>query len=303
MQGIVLFRLKAEQVDPNPASPTPGLEPFSKSYDAVVGSIRGVYHITDYLNAVAGISQGFRAPGFDDTAAIRLVMSGQTDYPSPELRPEKSLTYEAGIKTCSEKIQGSFFYYYTEIDDLIRRVSAPQFGPEATTKENFGNASIQGIEIESSYKINHEWSVAGILNWVIDSEGDALVDPVTGTPSTSISGVKRSVPLDKIQPPTGILKLRWTHPSKKCWVEAVTTAVGEKKYKDYSPSDKTDTQRIPPGGSPGYVIVSLRSGIRLSQSASLNLAVNNLTDKDYRVFGSGQNEPGINPVVSLEVNF
>ena len=70
-----------------------------------------------------------------------------------------------------------------------------------------------------------------------------------------------------------------------------------------SPSDETDTQRIPPGGTPGYTVLTLRGAIPVHERAMLALAVENFADRDYRFHGSGTNEPGTNFIATLDVKF
>ena len=70
-----------------------------------------------------------------------------------------------------------------------------------------------------------------------------------------------------------------------------------------SPDDERDTERIPPGGTPGYAIFSVRGGIKILPSSRILVALENITDKDYRILGSGMNEPGRNLVVSLDLEF
>jgi hemoglobin/transferrin/lactoferrin receptor protein len=39
-------------------------------------------------------------------------------------------------------------------------------------------------------------------------------------------------------------------------------------------------------------VLTLRGGIRLAEALDLTLALENVTDEDYRIHGSGVNEPG-----------
>ncbi len=64
-----------------------------------------------------------------------------------------------------------------------------------------------------------------------------------------------------------------------------------------------NTSRIPPGGTPGYTVFYLRTSWEPTDYASLSVAIKNLTDEDYRVHGSGVNEPGRNLVVATRLNF
>ena len=68
---------------------------------------------------------------------------------------------------------------------------------------------------------------------------------------------------------------------------------------ELSTRDEGDTSRIPPGGTPGYVVFDLRGGYQVSESLSLHAALENILDEDYRIHGSGQNMPGRNVIFSV----
>jgi hemoglobin/transferrin/lactoferrin receptor protein len=44
-------------------------------------------------------------------------------------------------------------------------------------------------------------------------------------------------------------------------------------------------------------------GFRLTENSSVNLALLNLLDRNYRIHGSGIDAPGINAFVSLKYSF
>ncbi len=66
-----------------------------------------------------------------------------------------------------------------------------------------------------------------------------------------------------------------------------------------STRDEADTDRIPAGGTPGYAILSLRGGWYVSDDWRVSIAAENILDENYRVHGSGLNEPGRNLLVTL----
>jgi hemoglobin/transferrin/lactoferrin receptor protein len=99
-------------------------------------------------------------------------------------------------------------------------------------------------------------------------------------------------------PSAGIAGLRWDSPDKNYWAEAVATFA--EKADRLSSRDKRDLQRIPPGGTPAYQVYTIRTGANVGQSFKLSAAYENFTDQDYRVHGSGQNEPGANLILGVE---
>jgi hemoglobin/transferrin/lactoferrin receptor protein len=96
------------------------------------------------------------------------------------------------------------------------------------------------------------------------------------------------------------MRLRWT-PAETVWIEGLLTVADEQDR--LSSGDQGDTTRIPPGGTPGYTVWTLRGGFRPLEHLDVTLAVENLTDVDYRLHGSGINEPGTSAVLGLRYTF
>jgi hemoglobin/transferrin/lactoferrin receptor protein len=67
--------------------------------------------------------------------------------------------------------------------------------------------------------------------------------------------------------------------------------------------DQKDTTRIPAGGTPGFTIFGISGGMKLSDNADWTLALENLTNEDYRVHGSGVNSPGFNVITTFTLSF
>ena len=55
--------------------------------------------------------------------------------------------------------------------------------------------------------------------------------------------------------------------------------------------DEADA-RIPAGGTPGYAVMDIRAGIKITSWLRTQLAVENITDQRYRAHGSGVLGPG-----------
>lgn len=285
-------KLDADEVDPSGFG-APPLNSFDETYRAFVGSGKLVYHLNENWNLIGGVSQGFRAPTFDDATAVRLVMSGQTDYPSPDLKPEKSINYEIGVRAKYPKWEAQSFFFWTELEDLIRRIPAPDISPTAFRKDNFAEGFVKGLELQGRYYIQEDWSVFGDFAWTI-GKADALV-----------GGEKVERPLAKINPAMAHIGLRFQPVKEKYWVEGLTTIA--RKQTRLAPEENgeiaNDWQRIPPNGTPGYTIFTLRGGLELCKNATATISIENISDKDYRIHGSGQNEPGTNFILGLDMKF
>jgi outer membrane receptor protein involved in Fe transport len=55
--------------------------------------------------------------------------------------------------------------------------------------------------------------------------------------------------------------------------------------------------------TPGFVVVSLRGGWRLTSHVDATVIVDNLTDRNYRWHGSGTDAPGVSLMAKLGVRF
>jgi len=263
----------------------------SQSWDAVVGSLRGLYRIDDAWGVFGGISQAFRAPNLVDLSGNLATRAGGTVLGSTNLDPETFLTYELGLRHTSDTFTFQGAVFYTDINDVITDVrEAPPSTARVTT--NGSGGYVYGIELESAWRFHPQWTLSGFAAWQ-DARVEApdfVGGPITSRPQS------RQVPI------SGSLALRWTAESGKFWTEGrVTGAAREDRIT--AADQAADNQRIPTSGTPSYVVASLRGGWLVNDHLALTAAVENLTDTDHRIHGSGQNEPGLNFILGARVNW
>jgi len=268
---------------------------LTDDWSSFVGSVRVVSHLDseDHWNLYGGVSQGFRAPNLSDLTRFDTARSSGIETPAPGLDSESYISFEVGLKANYDNFTMQAAYFYTDIEDMIVRTPTGNIisGDSEVTKRNAGDGFVQGIELGASYRFHPQWTVFTAVTWM---EGEVDTFP------TSAPLVSRE-PLDRIMPLTGLVGLRWDDPSGKFWIEGLLT-IADNQDK-LSTRDAADTQRIPPGGTPGYEVLSIRGGWRLHDNVNFTLAVENITNEDYRVHGSGQNEPGRNVVVGMDITF
>jgi len=268
---------------------------IDQDYNSFVGSVRFVQRLDeqDRWNLFGGVSQGFRAPNLSDLTRLDTARSNEIETPSPDLDPEHFVSYELGLKTRHEDFAAQASYHYTDITDMIIRqpTGAIVDGDNEVTKRNAGDGYVQGVELEASWRFHPQFTAFGWFAW-LDGEVDTF-------PTAAPVSVRE--PIDRLMPPTAQLGLRWDAPERDVWIESVLTLADEADR--LSTRDESDTQRIPPGGTPGYAVLSFRGGWRINNNISLTAALENVTDEDYRIHGSGVNEPGINFVLGIEGRF
>jgi hemoglobin/transferrin/lactoferrin receptor protein len=279
-------------VDPNPDDAV-DFDPLDKSFDAFSASLRVRLDVARNWNFFGGVSQGFRAPNLSDFTSFELARSGERETPAPNLDPERYLSFELGTKARLESIRANVYasVFYTKIEDQIVRFPTGAFvnGEPQVTRANSGDGYVQGIEVGADWNFYRGFTLFGNLTW---TEGE--VDTIIGFDTQRAPGTR-------IQPLSGLLGMRWESDDKRFWAEAV--AQFARRQDRLSPGDISDTQRIPPGGTPGYDVYTLRGGWQVTPEWKLTAAVENISNEDYRIHGSGLNEPGTNVILSSQVRF
>jgi hemoglobin/transferrin/lactoferrin receptor protein len=285
--------VEADDVDPNPADANV-IAPIDESWSDVVGSVRLRQRVAEGASAFAGVSQAFRAPNLSDLTRFDSARTGEFEVPEPDLDPERFLTFELGGDWERGRVRTSGSVWYTILDGLIVRypTGATTAGGEAiVSKENAGDGYTAGFEVGVDVEITREWLAGGSFAWM-----EGLVE------QTVSPGVEKDEPLSKSPPARGELHLRFTP-------EAVPQVTAEARVRiademtRLSESDEADTQRIPPGGTPGYAVLDLRLAWQATDRLRLMLEAENVTDRDYRIHGSGSNELGTNVALGVELVF
>lgn len=263
----------------------------SQSWDSVVGSVRGLYRIDDAWSLFGGVSQAFRAPNLDDLSGNLTSLAGTTVIGSTKVTPEEFLTYELGLRRSSEKFSLQTAVFYTDVRDVITSVQVPAPGTTSITT-NGGDGYVYGIELEGVWRFHPQWMLSGFVSW---QEGRSETRSFIGGPT-------EERPMTRQLPVTGSLALRWTSESEKYWIEGRLLAA-DREDRITAADQAADNQRIPTGGTPGYIVTSVRAGWQVNDRLHLTAAVENLLDDDYRNHGSGQNEPGLNAIFGAKVIF
>lgn len=267
----------------------------SDDWDSVVGSLRALAPLgAERRHAVyAGLSQSFRAPNLSDLTRLDAARSGEIETPVDDLDPERFVSAELGARYDDGRHSAEIAGYYTWIEDLIVRAPTGETVDELqeVTKKNAGEGYVAGVELTLGWQVAEDWHLRLSGSWM---EGQADAYP-TSDPLAVRDYVSRLMPL------TGQAAVRWQPAGEAYWLEAVVDAA--EKADRLSADDERDTQRIPPGGTPGYAVLTLRGGATVLDDLLLTVALENVADEDYRIHGSGVNEPGRNLVVQAEWTF
>ncbi|MEZ5976552.1 MAG: TonB-dependent receptor, partial [Planctomycetota bacterium] len=246
------------------------------------------------LMGYVGISQGFRAPNLSDLTRFDTARSNEFEIPATDLDEEQFLGLELGLRQERGRARFDVNTFLTYIDDGIVRVPTGNTngsGDFEITKANVGDGRI--------------WGWAGALALDLTDRVEFQLDATyqrgeQDTYPTSAPVIAREA-IDRTMPFTMHTGVRWKAPEEKGWVEFRVTHASKADH--LSTRDISDDQRIPPGGTPAYTLLDLRSGWQVRKDLDLTVALENLLDEDYRVHGSGVNGPGRGFVVGLVWRF
>lgn len=264
----------------------PAFGPLRITPEAVVGSVSALVPLGRGLNAFGSVAQAFRAPNIDDLSTLGPFDFG-VEVPPESLNPERSVSYEVGLKANTSRIAANVSIFRLQLRDLIDRQPAtfdgsPTWDGQAVyQRTNVGEAYVRGVEADV------EWRATGALTLV----GFAA--------STYGQQVSLNVPMRRIPPLNGLAgaRYRWAN---GLWVEGSLRAAGAQTR--LAPGDIAD-HRIPPGGTPGWAVVDVLAGTRLGRGLLLSGGIANLFNEAYRIHGSGIDGPGRNAWLSARVEF
>lgn len=287
---------------------------LDKSWQSVTWNLGSIYSFTTAWDMTLNISSGFRAPTYSDllSAGPPVFSSKIASLPSPDLNPEKSVTYELGLRHHSEDTSASLVGYYTQLSDLaVTQTSGTVVIPgqgtfAAARKSSTGEGFITGVEFAMAHQLGRQWTLFGNATYTY---GQNTVS---------------DVPLRFIPPLFGTLGLRFESPSKRWWAEITENFAG--KLHRHSPDDEQDagfstdpaygspnTTNNPPLNSdysiPSWATTNLRFGVtvwdRAHSKMDLTLDLNNLFDASYRQAYSQQQRvaPGFGAVIGARLSF
>jgi len=140
---------------------TPGLrcDVQSKWGTELSPKISGLYKIIEGTGLKASIGRGFRAPTVDE-------LYWRDDYSAgnPDLKPEESLSYDAGIQQqFGAKTMLEISIFQSRMKNLIAWYDND--GTGIYTAQNINDACLQGLETELSMQFTKE--ISGTLNYTL----------------------------------------------------------------------------------------------------------------------------------------
>ena len=254
-----------------------GLPPASLSDSAVSPRLGLIWKAHPLASPFVQYAHGFRAPTPNDVnngfTNLTSPFAAYRTISNPDLKPEKSRSFELGLRGDDGALRYSVSVYSNRYRDFIESTQVGGTGtpadPLTFQSVNLRRATINGFEIAAQWRFLPEWTARGSFS---RARGDSRDD-----------GDKR--PLMSIDPAKLVLGI--AHEVEgRYGAELSVTSVARKKR----PHD--DTLFTPKG----YTVVDLVGHYQLTPSARFNVGLFNLFDRKYYLWADTRAVAADSPV-------
>ncbi len=245
----------------------------------------------------AQISTGFRTPNVDDLAKIFESGNGNFIVPNPNLKPEKTMNYELGLRMQLHKnilIHASGWYIsYTDV--LTTDASSYQGSStivydsvqsNVITTVNKNKALLYGYSLDASLAFLEFFKFQSVYNYTYGRIKE-----------------QTHYPLDHIPPAFGKTSLEMK--KGKFGITFYVLYNGKKDSSDYNLRGEDNQQYsadISKGFTPAWITYNFQFTYKISPVLNVQFALENITDRFYRTFSSGISAAGRNAVLALRMN-
>jgi iron complex outermembrane receptor protein len=242
----------------------------------------GLDYKVDRTLFYAKLSRGFRSGGFNvrPSGATAAAAASSARSISAPFRPEKVLSYEAGVKSdlLDNRLRINLAVYNAQYTDIQLTQQVPSPPPQAAQSftVNAGKARIRGVEIETT----------AVLGDLTLSASGSLIDPKYTKLLPGVTGVLLGSNFQFVAKYNYVLAADYT----------IAAGYGEwMLHVDYNYKGRTFFTVVPPGNplavQPGYDLLNASVQLQLkSRPITLSAWVQNLANEKYLV--RGINVPG-----------
>ena len=271
---------------------------IQQNHLALNGNLGLIYMPVPKLRLTLNGSTAFRAPNIDDLTKVFESIPGSVIVPNPNLKAEYAYNAELGLQyQFMKKSTFGVNLYQTYLTNVLSVQTGTFNGADSVlydaqmsqvlTTTNAGNAYVRGFEAYLQAQLTPSLQLSGSYNYTL---GRILTDTVP-------------YPLDHIAPAFGKVSLRYTMLHNKLKLEGFVMYSGWKHLKDYNLVGEDNFAYATPDGMPSWYTLNFRANYNINNQLSVQLACENITDQNYRMFASNISAPGRNFILTLRGNF
>ncbi|AUI88197.1 TonB-dependent receptor [Vibrio azureus] len=247
-------------------------ESFKKFDDAALtGRLGATYQLSPSGTIFGLVSQGFRAPSFDELYyTYDNPIHGYVNEPNPDLKSEKSISYEVGYRHINAFSASEISLYYSDYDDFIAQVSSSgtnNSSPTIYTNENLDEATIKGIEISNKLDLHK-----------IANAPQGLTTRIAAEYTQGEDGQGR--PLNSVNPWNAVTEVNYDSPNKT-WGTSLKVRYTANKSKSDINYDKDNGGTDKQVATPSATVADLTAYYKPINNITIRAGVMNLTDEKY----------------------
>ncbi len=175
----------------------------SEEWDEPTWRLAASWQATDNIYTYFSYARGFKSGGYNDQSGTEGFLNAIQTEPTD---PETADSFELGMRSdlLDDTLRFNASVFYVVYDDMIQPIVVPTTTPagqdfEATRFFNAAEATVYGIELESTWVATERFSIRGNLGW-LDAEFDEFQADTNldGTIDVDLSGepVARAPELD-----------------------------------------------------------------------------------------------------------
>lgn len=262
--------------------------------DALTGNIGYIFSPgKDWHFSLLG-STGFRSPNVDDMSKVFESGAGTLVVPNPNLKPEYIYNGELGIsKVIAGKVNLEASAWYSYITNVIVTQPFKLNGNETIVYNGDTSRVVASQNAQTAYITGVSGKLeAHLTSWLV------LNSAITYTYGRIFSDTGQ-VPLDHMPPIFGRTGLQFNY--KKLNAEVYSFYNTEKKLVDYRLGAEDNEAYATATGMPAWWTLNARVSYSFGSNVTLQAALENIMDTNYRVFASGISSAGRNFIVTLRV--
>jgi hemoglobin/transferrin/lactoferrin receptor protein len=287
---------------------------------ALTGNIGIVYSPRKNTTIRGAISSGFRAPNIDDLAKIfeSSTAAKQVVLPNANIKPEYTYNIDLSIsQKIADKVMIDVTGFYTLFRNAIVKAPFTLNGQDSIlyngvksqvlANQNANKASLAGVSIVLHAKLIEGLTFYSTLNYTYgrfktdDTKKSSIYEKQINGTYTLVDKNVTSKPLDHIPPVIGKTTFAYEH--KKFSTELNILYNGWKRLENFNSDGEDNANYATVDGMPAWTTLNWKGNINLYKHVQLQLAIDNIFDKNYRYFASGFSAGGRNYLVALRANW
>lgn len=267
--------------------------PFSnieQNASALSGNLGLVFLPGNAWKLAALFSTGFRTPNVDDMAKVFESGNGTFIVPNPNLKPEKTYNYELTVsKEFDKKATINVTGWYTDFVDILT-TDFSTFNGSGTILYNGSLSDVVTI-VNKNKAFVTGFSANLNVNFCRHMSAGSVITYTYGR----IKESPKDYPLDHVPPTFGKTFLAANYGKFSGELFALYQAAKNSANYNLRGEDNQQYSADPVRGfTPAWITANLRTAYQFNKHVGLRLAVENIFDQYYRVFGSGLSAPGRN---------